>query len=180
MHAVAVFAARGYNGVGVQDVCAASGITKPTLYHHFGSKRGLLEAIATERYGAFVSAVTGAMQYRPDLGGALRDTMQVFLRAADDDPDFARLRLAVAFSPPASEDHATFRPWSERLYGVARQFFVAAARDHGNMKRRDLHYAASFIGTSDAYVGLSLAGAVKPDAVFVRDAVRQFLHGIYS
>lgn len=172
-----LFGARGYNAVGVQELCESSGITKPTLYHHFGSKLGLLEAIAEERYGHFLGEVAGAMKYRPDLAGALRETMSVF---SNEDPDFTRLRLSVAFSPPDSEEFATFRPFTDRLYAVARRFFVDAAKEHGNMKRRDLAYAASFIGTVDAYVGLSIAGALKIDQAVVREAVRQFLHGVYS
>ena len=39
------FASRGYDAVGVQEICAGAGITKPSLYHHYGSKRGLLEEI---------------------------------------------------------------------------------------------------------------------------------------
>ena len=43
--ALELFAGRGYDAVGVQEICAAAGITKPTLYHYFGSKRGLLDAL---------------------------------------------------------------------------------------------------------------------------------------
>jgi len=42
--ALDLFAAYGYDGVGVQQICNAAGVTKPTLYHHFGSKRGILRA----------------------------------------------------------------------------------------------------------------------------------------
>jgi AcrR family transcriptional regulator len=178
--ALSLFAARGYNAVGVQEVCEASSITKPTLYYHYGSKRGLLEAIAKGRYESFVGEFAGAAKYRGDIAGALFAAMNVFLRSADADADFARLRLALAFSPPESEEHTTFRPWTERLYVLLRKFFVDAAQDHGNMKKRDLRYAASFIGTADAYVGLQLARALRPDAAFVREVVRQFLHGVFS
>ena len=41
--ALRLFAARGYDAVGVQEIVELAGLTKPTLYHYFGSKRGLLE-----------------------------------------------------------------------------------------------------------------------------------------
>jgi TetR/AcrR family transcriptional regulator len=44
-HALQLFAARGYDAVGVQEIVEAAGITKPTLYHYFGSKRGLLDTL---------------------------------------------------------------------------------------------------------------------------------------
>ena len=38
--AMQLFAARGYDAVGVQEIVDAVGIAKPTLYHFFGSKAG--------------------------------------------------------------------------------------------------------------------------------------------
>ena len=43
--ALKLFCARGYDAVGVQEIVDQAGITKPTLYYYFGSKRGLLEEI---------------------------------------------------------------------------------------------------------------------------------------
>ena len=106
--------------------------------------------------------------------------MEAFLSFARADPAFTRLRLALAFSPPASEAHAVFRPFTEKLYDSVRRLFAAAARDHGNMAGRDLPYAASFIGAADAYVGLLLAGALDPDERFVRRVVHHYMHGIFS
>ncbi len=178
--ALSLFAERGYAAVGVQDVCEAASITKPTLYYHFGSKRGLLEAIASERYGAFVEAASAAASYRGDVSSSLVSLMGAFLAAARADASFTRLRLSLAFSPPASEAHAVFRPFTEKLYASVRELFTAAARDHGNMAGRDLPYAASFIGTADAYVGLLLAGALDPDEAFIRRVVHHYMHGIFS
>lgn len=174
------FSARGYNAVGVQDVCNAAGITKPSLYHHFGSKRGLLDAIATERYAPFVSEYVERTAYRGDIGGSLVQGMKVFLRSAREEPEFSRLRLALAFSPPDSEEHAAMRKETDRLYSATKALFSAASKDHGNMKGRELPYAASFIGTTDAYVGLLLAGALDPTEPFVRRVVHHFMHGIFS
>lgn len=174
------FSARGYNAVGVQDVCTASGITKPSLYHHFGSKRGLLEAIATEHYAPFVAEFSERAKYQGDVQTALYEGMSAFLRSARSQPEFARLRLALAFSPPDSEEHSVMRPGTERLYSATRQLFASASKDHGNMKGRDLPYAASFIGTADAYVGLLLAGSLDPTDAFVRRVVHHFMHGIFS
>jgi TetR/AcrR family transcriptional regulator len=178
--ALSLFAERGYNAVGVQDVCETAEITKPTLYYHFGNKRGLLEAIAAERYGTFAASVESAGVYRGDVAASLASVMGAFLASARAETPFTRLRLALAFSPPASEAHAVFRPYTERLYAAVRTFFREAAKDHGNMAGRDLPYAASFIGTADAYVGLLLAGALDPDDFFVRRVVHHYMHGIFS
>ncbi|ONI91128.1 hypothetical protein ALI22I_10235 [Saccharothrix sp. ALI-22-I] len=41
--------------VSIRDVCQAAGITAPTLYHHFGDKRGLLEAVAAEGFARYLA-----------------------------------------------------------------------------------------------------------------------------
>ncbi|MCD7717366.1 MAG: TetR/AcrR family transcriptional regulator [Lachnospiraceae bacterium] len=45
-----LFYEKGYDAVGVQEIVARAGLTKPTLYYYFGSKKGLLEALVAERF----------------------------------------------------------------------------------------------------------------------------------
>lgn len=181
--AARLFAARGYEAVGVQELCESSAVTKPTMYYHFGSKEGLLVSLFAGRFGSFLAALRPAFDYgarKGDLGGVLSGAMKAFLAEAAADPDFARIRLASAFAPPSSDSFRAARPHIEALYAMARDCFVAASLDHGNMKGRDLPYAASFIGTADAYVGLFLAGGLDPDDQFIGRVVHQFMHGIFS
>lgn len=178
--ALSLFAAEGYNAVGVQRVCALSGVTKPTLYYYFGSKRGLLDTILSEHFTAFLGALDRSATYRGNVAAGLEGALSVFLDFARDREDWMRLRLALSFSPSSSEEHAAMLPYTERLYEFFRVFFRAAAADHGNMKGRDGAYAASFIGTVDAYAGLRLAGALDLNDDSSRRVVHYFMHGIFS
>lgn len=40
---------RGIDGAGVAELCARAGVSKETLYRHFGSKDGLIEAVLQAR-----------------------------------------------------------------------------------------------------------------------------------
>ena len=42
------FAAKGYAEASMDDFTAAAGLTRGALYHHFGDKRGLFEAVVAE------------------------------------------------------------------------------------------------------------------------------------
>lgn len=55
-----LFALHGYEAVGVQLIVAAVGVTKPTLYHYFGSKRGLLDALLAASFTDFFAAIERA------------------------------------------------------------------------------------------------------------------------
>lgn len=42
--AIALFAARGYHGVSMDEIGTAAGVTGPALYHHFAGKEAMLAA----------------------------------------------------------------------------------------------------------------------------------------
>jgi AcrR family transcriptional regulator len=183
--ALRLFSERGYEGVGVAELCEASGITKPTLYHYFGSKRGLLDAILSERGGPLLAALRSASAYaagdrESGVPDGLRRMAAAFAEAARGDGDFARLRLSLSFAPPASEGGMAAAALNEEVFALAEAFFRAAAGDHGNMRGRSRPYAASFIGAVDTCVGLFLAGRSPLAEEEVRAAVRQFMYGIFS
>ncbi|MFD5073881.1 TetR/AcrR family transcriptional regulator [Streptomyces sp. NPDC058371] len=53
---------RGLDGVGVAELCRAVGASKETLYRHFGSKDGLVEAALAARSDRVVSWLTETVE----------------------------------------------------------------------------------------------------------------------
>ncbi|MBP2336108.1 AcrR family transcriptional regulator [Saccharothrix coeruleofusca] len=45
----------GAEVVSIRDVCQAAEVTAPTVYHHFGDKKGLFEAVATEGFDRYLA-----------------------------------------------------------------------------------------------------------------------------
>lgn len=80
--AVHIFERKGYSAASVREVAEMAGVTKPTLYYHFGSKEGLLVAILEEAIREFnrvltsASARTGTARER--LMGLCEDVFTVF------------------------------------------------------------------------------------------------------
>ncbi|HLY83998.1 MAG TPA: TetR/AcrR family transcriptional regulator [Acidimicrobiales bacterium] len=59
--AVEVFADRGYHGTSMEGVAEAAGVTKPVLYQHFSSKRGLYLELLDDVGSRLVDAVTTSL-----------------------------------------------------------------------------------------------------------------------
>lgn len=106
--ALELFSDKGYDATSVREICEAAGITKPTLYHFYGSKEGVYRAI-----------VEGAMErFRADMvrslagGGTLRDRLVRMARAYVDattrEPDLARFIMALIHNPPRSAPATDF------------------------------------------------------------------------
>src|SRR3954471_17745329 len=58
--AVRVFAARGYEASRVGDVAREAGVAYGLVYHYYGSKDAVLEAVFREAWGRLLTAVAVA------------------------------------------------------------------------------------------------------------------------
>ena len=90
----ALFAERGYAGVGTEEIVRAAGVTRGALYHHFPGKRELFEAVY-ERVEAQLAEriATGALA--ANAGSpleAMRAGAAMFLQACTE-PEVQRIAL---------------------------------------------------------------------------------------
>jgi AcrR family transcriptional regulator len=100
--AARLFAARGYDATPVRAIAEAAGVTKPTLYYHFGSKEGLAQALLTrptQRMLAELDAALAAGLAPIETAVRMLDVKFAFFR---EDPDRSRFLFALFFGPLAS------------------------------------------------------------------------------
>ena len=97
--AARLFAERGYDATSVREIVAAAGVTKPTLYYHFGSKQGLAEALIRRPHVELVGELRALLEREVDPVRLLRETLETHLRFCRDDPDLARFFFALKSSP---------------------------------------------------------------------------------
>lgn len=178
--ALQLFTARGYDAVGVQEIVETAGITKPTLYHYFGSKRGLLDTLLENNFTPLYQSVQQAADYHGDLPLTLDKVARSFFDFAKSHRNFYRLQLALWYTPVESEAFQAVAPWNERLYQLIEQVFSQAVEQHGNMRGRQRAYATTFLGMVNTYIGMALNGYTELDDTLIYRAVNQFMHGIFS
>ncbi|MEI7990580.1 MAG: TetR/AcrR family transcriptional regulator [Chloroflexota bacterium] len=178
--ALKLFATRGYDAVGVQEICDTAEITKPTLYHYFGSKRGLMEALVNEGCAVFMTELASTIAYSGDLPLNLQKVVSAFFGFATREPTLYRLLLALWFSPPSNEAFGVVAALHEKQEKMVVEMFARASDDHGNMRGRERAYAATFIGMINTYIGLALNNYLELKEAIIYQAVKQFSYGIYS
>jgi AcrR family transcriptional regulator len=179
--ALKLFAARGYEAIGVQEIVEAAGVTKPSLYHHFGSKEGLLKAMLEERFQELFDALAPALQYRGDLPATLVAVAQAYLGFAQRRPDFYRFQLALWFAAPESAAQQAVAPYAERQRLLLEELFKSVVADHGNLRGHHATYAIVFPGLLNAVIASpERAGLEVTGEALARHVVKQFMYGIYA
>jgi AcrR family transcriptional regulator len=90
--AEALLEREGPDGVTTRAVCDAANVKAPTLYHHFGDKNGLLDALLAKGLDAFLKR----KQASPETADALKDLIsgwESFIGFALERPQLFRLMV---------------------------------------------------------------------------------------
>jgi AcrR family transcriptional regulator len=124
----ALFGARGYAGVGTEEIVRAAGVTRGALYHQFRDKADLFAAVAEEVEAEIAERIAaGAAGAADDPAGALRAGAQLFLEACAE-PEVERIILLDA---PAVLGWEAWRDLAGR-YGLGLvQLALQSAMDAG-------------------------------------------------
>src|SRR4051812_11143778 len=101
--AAKLFATQGYEATSVRMIVEAAGVTKPTLYYHFGSKEGLAQALLTVPLSVLAEAMESILEPRRDPVEALVQIVEAHFAFFREDPDRGRFFFALLFGPRGSE-----------------------------------------------------------------------------
>jgi TetR/AcrR family transcriptional regulator, fatty acid metabolism regulator protein len=85
--AVRVFARKGYHTCRVSDIAAEAGVAYGLVYHYYGSKDALLEAIFEGTWGAMLATISSVEQLDEPAGEQIRKVTEIVLRTWKRDPD---------------------------------------------------------------------------------------------
>lgn len=181
--ALHLFYAKGYDAVGVQEIADAAKITKPTLYHYFGSKYGLLESLIKQYYSTFSRALEEAAVYTGDLPVTLYRTAKTYFELVAGNKEFYKLVMSMMYSGEESESYKASAGIRKHQYQLFTRLFEQAGDIIGNMNGRQEQYAVTFIGFLNHYLLYWFSredghgSSISDEQAFA--VVHQFLHGIY-
>lgn len=113
--AAAMFLKRGYGGVSIDAVAAAGGVSKATIYTHFGDKAGLFAAVVSDLVGRHANEVALAQAFAlpPAEGLAAFARASLALMASETGLDLFRMVIGASHDFPR-----TGEIFYERAMGV--------------------------------------------------------------
>jgi AcrR family transcriptional regulator len=107
-----LFAKRGYDATGVDEIAAHAGATRGAVYHHFKGKRELLLTVLDEMQAALAQRVVEASLRETDPALRMRAAIATFLDACTE-PAHAKILLEDA---PAALGWDTWREVDDRHF----------------------------------------------------------------
>ena len=191
--ALELFSLKGYEGVSVNELADASGITKPTLYYYFGSKEGLYEEVCQSHYTQLNQLIAENTVYIPnpkvyhkDIHLTLTKVTRAYFSFARAHEAFFRIILANVSMPASSIVFKIVKKYHFIQFDFIESMFRNMAKVHGNLHGKGKTFSWSFIGTINSYISLSFSGvsAEVPEKTLndkaAEEIVHQFMHGIYA
>ncbi len=185
--ATALFAARGFDAVGLRQVAAAAGVDVATVSHHTGTKAQLYDACFARVFVAerdALQAATRAAHDALDTGpaaarGALHDLVDVFVDFLQEHPQTTALWLRRWLEPHRHAD--LDERYSAPLYELVEQLLRAAAAAGALVEPTPHITVRSLVWAVHAHV-VALAAdaaAAQRERQEFRAFVHRFLDGLY-
>jgi AcrR family transcriptional regulator len=160
--ALRLFSEKGYDAASVREICEASGITKPTLYHFYGSKEGVYRALVDGTLERVREDMAGAVEAEGSLCDRLRRLTSTYFEAARSEPDLARFILALTHNPPSSAPRTDFLRFYDGILAlVTRAIQTGEAQGEVSPGPVDVRLLVLMGALGEAVHGYLLAG--RPD-----------------
>jgi AcrR family transcriptional regulator len=175
--ATVLFAERGYEETSIEAVLAAAGVSRGALYHHFGGKDALFEAVLAAVENGVTARLAAEIAGAPDAVSAVESAALAWIEMAGD-PVIQRIVLSDAPSVLGLE---RWRAMNEEYSLGATRLLLQAVADEGRLSPELVApFATMLLGALDE-IAMAIARADDREAALAtgRHAVRELLRRIF-
>lgn len=169
------FAAKGYAAASMDELTAEAGLTRGALYHNFGGKQGLLQAVVDQIDREMVERMLAAQGQAASRWDGLLDEGVAYIEMALE-PEVQRIMLLDG--PAVLGDPSQWPNQNACLLRTTQT--LQALIDEGTVKPVDAEAAARLINGAALNAALWIAAADNPRAVLPKavEAFRQLAAGL--
>jgi AcrR family transcriptional regulator len=176
--ALELFSEKGYDATSVREICEAAEITKPTLYHFYGSKEGVYRALVEGTLEDYRRGVGEVVASPGTLGERLSRVVRGHFEYTREHPRLVRFLLALTHNPPSSAPQTDFPRYYAAVVAELGSLVDRAVAD-GQLAAGPTHVRMLvFMGAiSEALHGYLLAGQPQLTPELASTLVETILRG---
>ncbi|MGX9966865.1 TetR/AcrR family transcriptional regulator [Roseomonas sp. F4] len=157
------FATQGYAAASMDELTAEAGLTRGALYHHFGDKTGLLQAVVDQIDAEMATRLAEVRDRAPNAWQGLLDESVAYIEMALE-PEIQRIMLldgpAVLGDPSGwPSQNACLRTTTQTIQGLI---------DQGIVQRLDAEAAARLLNGAALSAALWIAAAQDAPVVLAK------------
>ena len=153
--ATMLFTRSGYEGTSLREIVTETGINKRMIYHYFGDKRGLYQAIFVREWSELKTWLDKAMQVNLESTGNIRDLLvkfvDVFFDFLAEHQHFTRLMMWDGLEG-GEISRSTWKEIRGPLF-IQTEFLIQEAQKEGFLNKRfhPGHLIISLLATTTYY-----------------------------
>lgn len=163
------FATKGFANSSMDDLTAQAGLTRGALYHHFGDKKGLLQAVISQIDGEMVARLEAILEKAPTVWDGFVDESIAYIMMATE-PEIQRIMLLDG--PAALGDPSRWEAQNACIVSTRRS--LAKLMDEGTIREVDALATSRLVNGALLSAALWIAHAEDPQAVS-KQAVDSFV-----
>lgn len=176
--ALNLFDDKGYQGIGVQEICEKAGVTKPTLYYYFGSKLGLLNAIFEAELMDDIKFFESEAQYVGDFQNSIQKLTFAISNCYSKKSRAYHLLFSYILNSKENEDYSVAIKYLNMIHKITLNLFISSKSQNGNMNGRELQFAYSYLAILIDYLNRHGLDDNKDESIY--SLLHQFQFGINS
>ena len=146
----------------MREICEAAGITKPTLYHHYGSKEGVYRALVDGTLVEFRDDLVRALAVPGTAPERLKRVARAYFEAARSHREVVRFIFGLIHGQPGSAPVTDFPKFYDEIVRlIAREVEGGVARGELAPGPTDLRMLLLMGALGEALCGYLIVG--RPD-----------------
>ncbi len=166
----ACFAAHGYAATTIEQIAAESGASNGSIYHHFGSKDGILAALYTDALARYQEEALVVLRAASSAEEGIRGTVVHHLAWVEAHPDETRTlfehRQTLERTPRADAIQEQNRPVMEEI-----RAWIVRCVEAGEIRDLGPATAAVWLGPAQAVARDWIAGRMRGAPSELADAL---------
>lgn len=180
--ALRLFSEYGYTMTGVQRICNEAEVTKPTLYHYFGSKEGLLRSIYEEHFHLLLRDLDSLTTENQDVMKVIEKMTAVYVKHSLRSKQFFWLSNHLRKVPQRNDAREIVQPFYQEEKARIVAVLATLSAFHTNLEGHEQFLANVYLYMMTGYIEEHIQegdfGEDHRNEVY--QLTKQFLYGIFS